>query len=56
MPLFNVKMAAGGVLEQKRERVELTIDEYPRENRASGGRLYIDKFGPGCGFQGTEEK
>lgn len=44
------------ILEVKPEWVELVIDEYSRENWASAGRLHIDKFGPGCGFAGVEDK
>jgi 4-oxalocrotonate tautomerase len=29
--------------------VTVLIEEYDRENWASGGELHADRFGPGCG-------
>jgi len=33
--------------------VTVLIEEYDRENWASGGELHADRFGPGCGRAGT---
>jgi Uncharacterized protein, 4-oxalocrotonate tautomerase homolog len=44
------------ILEIKPEWVELVIDEYSRENWSTAGKLHIDKYGPGCGSQGVNEK
>jgi len=44
------------ILDVKPEWVELVIDEYPRENWATAGQLHSDKYGPGCGSQGVEDK
>ena len=41
------------ILDVKPEWVTVIIDEYPRENWASAGELHAEKFGPGCGKQGT---
>ncbi len=41
------------ILDVKPEWVTVVIDEYPRENWATAGELHADKFGPGCGKQGT---
>lgn len=38
----------------KAEWVTVLIDEYDRENWATGGELHIDKFGPGFGKSGSE--
>jgi 4-oxalocrotonate tautomerase len=44
---------AAGILEIKPEWITIIIDEYPRDNWASGGELHALKFGPGFGRQGT---
>jgi len=31
------------------ELVSIQIEEFDRENWATGGELHIDKLGPGCG-------
>jgi hypothetical protein len=33
----------------------MLIDEVERENWAIGGRLQLDKIGPGCGRDGVKE-
>jgi 4-oxalocrotonate tautomerase len=38
----------------KPEWVTVVIEEYERENWATGGELHIDKYGPGVGKQGTK--
>lgn len=45
--------AAVQTLEVKPEWVSIVIDDYDRENWASGGELHADKFGPGFGSKGT---
>lgn len=40
-----ITAAAVRVLEVKPEWVSIVIDEYDRENWASGGELHADKFG-----------
>lgn len=40
-------------LDVKPEWVTVLIDEYERENWATGGELHSDKFGQGCGRQGV---
>jgi 4-oxalocrotonate tautomerase len=42
-------------LDLKPEWVTVIIEENERENWATGGELHIDKYGPGCGRQGTEK-
>jgi 4-oxalocrotonate tautomerase len=42
-------------LDLKPEWVTVVIEEYDRENWATGGELHSDKYGPGCGKQGTEK-
>ncbi len=44
---------AAGILEIKPGWITIIIDEYPRDNWASGGELHALKFGPGFGRQGT---
>ncbi|MGE5416181.1 MAG: tautomerase family protein [Acidobacteriota bacterium] len=36
--------------------VTVVIDEYDRENWASGGQLHSIKYGPGSGSAGTDQK
>lgn len=36
-------------LDVKKEWITVTIEEFDRENWATGGELHIDKFGNGCG-------
>lgn len=45
--------AAVQTLEVKPEWVSIVIDDYDRENWATGGELHADKFGPGFGSKGT---
>ena len=40
-------------LEVEPDWVSVLIDEYDRENWSTGGRLHIDKLGPGCGHEGS---
>lgn len=48
-----VTQAAAAHLDIKPEWVTVLIEEYDRENWATGGKLHIDKFGPGFGKDGT---
>ena len=41
-------------LDVKPEWVTVLIEEFERENWATGGVLHEDKLGPGFGKQGTE--
>lgn len=43
------------ILDVKAEWVTVVIDEYLRENWASGGELHSIKFGSGCGSQGVDD-
>lgn len=43
------------ILEVKPEWVTVIIDEYERENWASGGELHAIKFGSGFDRQGTDK-
>jgi 4-oxalocrotonate tautomerase len=47
--------AAAAILDVRPEWVSVLIEEYGRENWATGGELHADKFGPGCGKTGTGE-
>ncbi|WP_321493979.1 4-oxalocrotonate tautomerase family protein [uncultured Desulfobacter sp.] len=38
-------------LDVKPEWVTVLIEEFDRDNWATGGELHIDKFGAGCGKQ-----
>ena len=42
-------------LDVQPEWVTVLIDEYERENWATGGDLHADKFGPGYGKNGVDE-
>ena len=42
-------------LDVEPEWVTVLIDEYDRENWSTGGELHSDKFGGGCGRQGTKK-
>ena len=44
--------AVVGAIDVKPEWVTVLLEEFDRENWATGGVLHIDKFGPGCGRQG----
>lgn len=44
------------IINVRPEWVTVVIDEYPRENWASGGQLHSDKFGEGFGAQGVNDK
>jgi 4-oxalocrotonate tautomerase len=41
--------AVVNTIEVKEEWVTVLIEEYERENWATGGELHSDTFGPGCG-------
>ena len=43
------------VLDVPPEWVTIIIDEVERENWAVGGRLQLDKFGPGYGRAGVDD-
>lgn len=45
--------SAADILGVRPEWVTVLIEEYERENWASGGELHADKFGPGHGKAGT---
>ena len=46
-----VTRAVAQSLELPPELVTIQIEEFDRENWATGGELHIDRFGPGCGKQ-----
>jgi len=43
-------------LDVKEEWVSVLIEEFDRENWATGGQLHIDKFGKGCGKQSLKDE
>lgn len=43
------------VLSVRPEWVTVLIEEFARENRATGGNLHIDRFGAGYGRIGFDE-
>ncbi|NOX32605.1 MAG: 4-oxalocrotonate tautomerase family protein [Deltaproteobacteria bacterium] len=43
-------------LDVKKEWVSVLIDEFDRENWATGGKLHLDKFGKGFGKKKTINK
>lgn len=45
--------AAVAVLAVEPAWITVIIDEYDRENWATGGELHADKFGPGFGSKGA---
>ena len=45
--------ATANILGVRPEWVTVLIDEYERENWATGGELHADKFRPGFGKTGT---
>jgi 4-oxalocrotonate tautomerase len=49
-----VTKAVAETLDVKPEWVTLLIEEFERENWATGGELHIDKLGPGSGKAGAE--
>jgi 4-oxalocrotonate tautomerase len=51
-----VTTAVTGALEVPSDWVTIIIDEVERENWAVGGRLQLDKFGPGYGRTGLDAK
>ena len=51
-----VTTAVAGALDIPPDWVILIIDEVERENWAIGGRLQLDKFGPGYGKTGVDAK
>jgi len=48
-----VTQAVVSSLDVQPEWVTVLIEEYERENSATGGMLHIDKFGSGFGQEGT---
>ncbi len=50
----NVTSAIVKTLDVKRDWVTVLIEEFERENWATGGVLHHDKLGPGFGKQGSE--
>ncbi len=40
-------------LEVEPDWVSVLIEEFDRENWSTGGRLHIDKLGPGCGKESS---
>jgi 4-oxalocrotonate tautomerase len=42
-------------LDVRPEWVTILIEEYDRENWATGGKLHADKFGPGYGRAGADD-
>jgi 4-oxalocrotonate tautomerase len=42
-------------LDVRPEWVTILIEEYDRENWATGGQLHADKFGPGYGTAGVDD-
>jgi 4-oxalocrotonate tautomerase len=51
-----VTTAVAGALNIPADWVTLIIDDVERENWAVGGRLQLDKFGPGYGRTGVDAK
>lgn len=49
-----VTSAVAETLDVPREWVTVLIEEYDRENWATGGELHADRFGPGYGKAGCE--
>lgn len=50
-----VTKAVVETLDVRPEWVTILIEEYDRENWATGGQLHADKFGPGYGKVGVDE-
>jgi len=50
-----VTKAVGVALDVPPEWVTVIMDEVERENWAIGGRLQLDKLGPGCGRDGVQD-
>lgn len=50
-----VTEAVVSTLEVKPEWVSVLIEEFDRENWATGGELHADKFGKGFGGKGTKK-
>lgn len=50
-----VTKAVAETLDVPPEWITILIEEYDRENWATGGQLHADKFGAGCGREGTQE-
>jgi 4-oxalocrotonate tautomerase len=48
-----VTKAVESTLNTKAEWITVIIEEHDRENWATGGRLHSDRFGSGCGSDGT---
>lgn len=49
-----VTSAVAQNLDVRPDWVTVLIEEFDRENWASGGELHADKFGPGCGKTGSD--
>jgi len=50
-----VTKAVAETLDVQPEWVTILIEEYDRENWATGGQLHADKFGPGYGKAGVDD-
>lgn len=50
----SITQAAVQILDVKEEWVTVVLDEYERENWATGGTLHSIKYGKGCGKMGVE--
>ena len=50
-----VTHAVAKALDVRPEWVTILIEEYDRENWATGGQLHSDKFGPGFGQTGVKD-
>ncbi|GEO80576.1 hypothetical protein ROR02_07070 [Pararhodospirillum oryzae] len=51
-----VTKAVVETLDVRPEWVTVLIEEYDRENWATGGQLHADTFGPGYGKAGVDEQ
>ena len=50
-----ITKAVAETLDVRPEWITVLIEEYDRENWATGGQLHADKFGPGYGKTGADE-
>ena len=48
-----ITQAVVNTIKVKEEWVSVLLEEYERENWATGGELHSDRFGPGCGTENT---
>ncbi len=51
-----VTQALVSTIDVKSDWVTVLIEEYERENWATGGELHSDKFGPGFGIHAAKSK